>query len=90
MIIAGVRHAMRVVVVTNERILIFRVRWRNGAIEEFLTDGPRETVIGPPHSLYMYYRTDALGERLWINRRWFKDVTAVDALLQEQTPPAAG
>jgi len=75
-----VRRTARLVVATNERILIFR-RTSSGALDEYLGERPRGTRIGPPHSLFVFYRTNALGERLYVHRRWFKDVRAADAAI---------
>ncbi len=86
--VAGLRRAMRLVVVTDQRIVIFRVSWWNGAITDLLVERPRDTVIGPPHSLWMWYRTTVLGECLWIARRWFTDVKAADVELRAQAPAA--
>src|ERR1700691_1978985 len=66
-------NALRVVVVTDRRILLCRSgRFRMTPVGEVLAELPRQTVIGPAHGLW--YRTDALGGRLYINRRFHKDV----------------
>ncbi len=75
------RRTARLVVATNERILIFR-RTSSGALDEYLGERPRNTLIGPPHSRFVFYRTSALGERLYIHRRWFNDVRAADTAIR--------
>jgi hypothetical protein len=39
---------------------------------------PRQTLIGPAHGLW--YRVDSLGERLYINKRFHKDIRAADGV----------
>lgn len=74
------RRTSRLVVASDQRILIFR-RTASGALAELLAERPREIAIGPPHALFVFYRTNVLGERLYIHRRWFKDVRAADAAI---------
>lgn len=70
-------NAYRVVVVTDRRILVCRSgRFRMTPVKEVLRQLPRATVIGPPSGLW--YRCDHLGERLYINKRFHKDVRAAD------------
>ena len=75
-----IKNSYRVVVVTDRRILVcrsgrFRTTPVNGVVGEF----PRNTRIGPPSGLW--YRCESLGERLYINKRFHKDIEAADALL---------
>jgi hypothetical protein len=77
------KNAYRVVVVTDRRILVCRagrasVTTVKGVVGEF----PRATRIGPPTGIW--YKCDALGERLYIHKRFHKDVEAADALLPAQ------
>jgi hypothetical protein len=68
----------RVVVVTDKRILVCRVgSWRMFAVAAILRELPRQTQIGPAKGLYC--RTEALGERLYIHRAYFHDITLVDS-----------
>lgn len=71
------KDAYRAVVATDRRIIVFRTsRWRWTkfvAVERTL---PRSTKIGTPTGLN--WKTGTLGEELWINKRFFKDVLAVD------------
>lgn len=70
-------NALRVIVVTDRRILLCRSgRIRQSPVGEVLAELPRQTLIGPAHGLW--YRTDALGQRLYINRRFHKHVAAAD------------
>jgi hypothetical protein len=70
-------NAMRVIVVTDRRILPCRSgRIRQAPVGEVLAELPRQTLIGPAHGLW--YRTNALGQRLYINRRFHGDVAAAD------------
>ena len=71
-------NAMRVIVVTDRRILLCRSgRVRITPVGEVLAELPRQTLIGPAHGLW--YRTNALGQRLYINRRFHKDIADADA-----------
>jgi hypothetical protein len=47
-------------------------------IKEILRELPRQTLIGPAHGLW--YRVDSLGERLYINKRFHKDIRAADGV----------
>jgi hypothetical protein len=79
-----VKNAYRVVAVTDQRILVFQAgRFRPTAIKGLLRELPRETIIGPPSGLW--YKTDALGEKLYIHKRFAKDVSAADSA-QVATP----
>jgi hypothetical protein len=71
-------NAYRVIVVTDRRILVCRSgRFRMTPVNGVLRQLPRSTPIGPASGLW--YRTDHLGERLYISKRFFKDVVAADA-----------
>jgi hypothetical protein len=76
----------RVVVVTNRRIFLCSSgRISIARVRAVLAQLPRHTAIGPPRGLW--YRTDALGERLYINRRFHKDVLAADGARGDVQPP---
>lgn len=71
------RNSYRIVVATDRRILVCRSgRFRTTPVKEVLRELPRATRIGPPSGLW--YRCDSLGERLYINKRFHKDVIAAD------------
>jgi hypothetical protein len=72
--------AYRVVVVTDERILVCRSgRFRMSPVKDVIRELPRTTRIGPPRGLW--WRCETLGERLYIHKRFHKDVTAADAVV---------
>jgi hypothetical protein len=74
------QNALRVVVVTDRRILICKSgRLRMSPVNDVVGEVPRNTRIGPATGLW--YKTEALGQKLYINRRFFKDVEAADAVL---------
>lgn len=71
-------NAYRVVVVTDRRILVCKSgRFRITPVKAILRELPRNTRIGPPSGLW--WRCETLGERLYINKRFHKDVNAADA-----------
>jgi hypothetical protein len=68
----------RCVVVTDRRIAVFRAgRFSQGNPKELLTSVPRSTKIGPPKGVT--YKTKALGEKMFVHRRFHKDVERADA-----------
>ena len=71
------KNAYRVIVVTDKRILVIQAgRFRLTTLKAQLREVPRHTKIGPASGLW--YRFDSLGERLYVNRRFHKDVAAAD------------
>jgi hypothetical protein len=77
--------AYRVVVVTDRRILLCRSgRFRVTPVKGVLREVPRSVIIGPATGLW--YRCDALGEKLYINRRFFKDVEIADSSARGVNP----
>jgi len=75
-------NAYRVIVVTDRRILVCKSgRFRITPVNDVVHELPRSTKIGPPSGLW--YKT-ALGERLYINKRFHKDVEAADAAAPAQ------
>jgi len=71
-------NSYRTIVVTDHRILVLQGgRFRLTTIKSLLRVVPRQTKIGPATGLW--YRFESLGERLYVNRRFFKDVEAADA-----------
>ncbi|NKZ08746.1 hypothetical protein [Actinomadura latina] len=72
-------NAYRVVVVTDRRILVCRSgRIRTTPVGEVLFELPRQTRIGPPSGLW--WRCETLGEKLYVHRRFHKDVNAADGV----------
>jgi hypothetical protein len=45
-------------------------------VKGILRELPRSIIIGPAHGLW--YRFDSLGEKMYVNKRFFKDVEAAD------------
>ena len=75
------KNAMRVIVVTDRRILVCQSgRLRATPVNAVLSEVPRATRIGPATGLW--YKTEALGPKLYINKRFHKDVEAADALVE--------
>jgi hypothetical protein len=73
-----IKNAYRVVAVTDRRILVFQAgRFSTTQIKGLLRELPRSTRIGPASGLW--YKTDVLGERLHINKRFHKDINEADA-----------
>jgi hypothetical protein len=74
------RNSYRVVAATDRRILVFSSgRLTTAQAKTLVGEYPRVTRLGPPHGLW--YKCEALGEPLYINRRFHKDVEAADAVL---------
>jgi hypothetical protein len=74
------KNAYRVVVVTDRRILVCSSgRVTMTPVKEVLRELPRATRIGPASGLW--YKTEALGERLYVNKRFHKDIAAADAAI---------
>jgi hypothetical protein len=74
-----IANSYRVVVVTDRRILVCRSgRFRMTPVNEVLRELPRDTRVGPASGLW--WRSDHLGERLYIHKRFHKDVDAADAI----------
>ena len=71
-------NAYRVIVVTDQRILVCKSgRFRTTPVNDIVNELPRNTKIGPGDGLW--HKTEALGSKLYINRRYFKDIDAADA-----------
>jgi ligand-binding sensor domain-containing protein len=72
------KNAYRCVAVTDRRIAVFNTgRWKMTEPKELLRNLPRNTQLGPATGLW--YKTDVLGERLYIHKRFHKDIEAADA-----------
>ena len=73
-----VRNSYRAIVVTDRRILVFQSsRLATSSLKSVLRALPRSTRIGPASGLW--YKTEALGELMYINIRFHKDIEAADA-----------
>lgn len=78
------------VIVTQHRILVLDTgRWTMGTPRSVLRELPRATRIGPASGLW--WKCLSLGDKLYIHRRFHKDVAAADAALPPghvgQVPP---
>jgi hypothetical protein len=70
--------AFRIIVVTDQRILLCKTgRLTVTQVKAVLGEYPRSTKLGPPSGLW--HTTDALGEKLWIHKRFFKDIETADS-----------
>jgi hypothetical protein len=77
-ILFGPSNPYRVIIATDRRLLVCRgSRWTLTGVGDIVAEQPRRTRIGPATGLW--YRTDALGERLYINHRFNDEVAAADA-----------
>jgi hypothetical protein len=65
-------------VVTDRRILVCRSgRLSTTKVHEVLHELPRTTQIGPASGLW--YKCETLGERLYVHKRFHKDIAQADA-----------
>ena len=72
------KNSYRAIVVTDKRIAVFNTgRWAMGTPKELLRSLPRSTRIGQPSGLW--WKTESLGERMYIHKRFHKDVESADA-----------
>ena len=77
--------AYRVIVVTDRRILVCRSgRFRTTPVGDVVNELPRQTIIGPAHGLW--YKTEALGHKLYIAKRFHKDVAQADSMVGAPPP----
>jgi hypothetical protein len=71
-------NSYRVVIVTDKRILVCKAgRVSTAAVKEVVGEFPRSTRIGPATGIW--YKCETLGDRLYIHKRFHKDVAAADA-----------
>jgi hypothetical protein len=81
------KNAYRVVVVTDRRIIVAKSgRFRMTPVKSIDRELPRSTIIGPTSGLW--YRCENLGSKLYINKRFHKDVDVADSL--RVLPPPMG
>jgi len=67
-----------VALVTDQRILVLDAgKWSMGTPKEVLLELPRTTQIGPASGLW--WKCTTLGDKLYVHRRFHKDVEAADA-----------
>lgn len=69
-----------VVTVTDRRIILGKASaFATSKIKEVIDTVPRQTTIGPASGLW--YKTEALGRRLFVHKRFHGDVNEADALI---------
>ncbi len=74
------KNAYRVVVVTDRRILVCKSgRMSTTPVGTVVGEFPRATRIGPAKGAW--YKCETLGPRLFVHKRFHKDVAAADAIL---------
>jgi len=70
----------RAVAVTDRRIVVFdTARMATGTLRSVERSLPRQTRIGPVKG--MWAKTETLGERLYVHKRFHKDIDAADAAM---------
>ncbi|HEV3226717.1 MAG TPA: DUF2510 domain-containing protein [Acidimicrobiales bacterium] len=87
-----ITNAYRVVVVTDRRIMVCKSgRFRMTPVNSVLRELPRATRIGPFDGR-LWYKSESLGERLYIARRFQKDIDLADSMLAgaQAAPASAG
>jgi hypothetical protein len=78
-------NSYRVVVVTDRRILVCRSgRFSTTPVKEVLHELPRRTMIGTPDGLW--WRTESLGEPLYIGVRFHNDIELADGKRHTRPP----
>lgn len=76
----------RSVIVTDQRILILDTgKWSMTKPKGVVAELPRNVVIGPPSGLW--WKCLTLGEKLYVHRRFHKDIVASDTLLAQSGMP---
>ena len=69
----------RAVIATDRRIIVLHCgKMRMGKPRSHVRDIARTTQIGPASGLW--YKTSALGEKMYIHKRFHKDIEAADRL----------
>ena len=72
-------NAYRVIVVTNRRIIVAKSgRMSMTPVKEIVREVPRSVKIGPASGLW--YKCETLGEKLYIHKRYHKDVATADSV----------
>ena len=74
------RSSYRIVVVTDRRIMVLNtLRFNAAKAKDVRRILPRATTIGSPTGTW--WRTESLGEKLYIHKRYHEDLTAADAVI---------
>ncbi len=75
-----------VVVVTDRRIFLGKASpFATTKVSEVLDALPRQTMIGPPSGLW--YKTEALGRRLYVHKRFHGDISEADSMIAQTGAP---
>lgn len=70
----------RAVLATDKRILVLHCgKWRMGKPQSIVRELPRNTKIGPATGFW--WKSTTLGEKLYVHKRFHKDVAAADAAI---------
>jgi hypothetical protein len=77
----------RIVAVTDDAIYVVRASKVTVRPQEVIATLPRQTRLGPVSGLWA--KIELLGERLWVNKRFQKEIEAADAAARQFIPPAA-
>lgn len=76
----------RTIVVTDRRILVLQgTKWTQTTVKGVLAELPRGIQIGPASGLW--WKCTTLGEKLYVHKRFHKDVLAADTALAAMQPP---
>lgn len=87
-IIVLIKSSYRSVVVTDRRIIVFNTgKWSATKPKSVVRDLPRATDLGTPSGIW--WRTEALGERLYVHKRFHKDIVAANELAPRAGAPLA-
>lgn len=82
------KNGYRSVVVTDRRIVVFNTgKWSATKPKNVLRELPRATDLGTPSG--MWWRTETLGERLYIHKRFHKDIVRANELAPRAGSPMA-
>jgi hypothetical protein len=74
------KNSYRAVVVTDRRILVLGTgKWSMADPKELIRVVPRATQIGPAKG--MWATTNTLGEKLYVHKRFHKDINTADSLI---------
>lgn len=72
-----IKDSYRVIVETDQRIVLCKTsRWRWTNVTSVVSELPKGTNLGEPSGLN--WKTDAFGSMLWVNKRFHKDIRAIN------------
>jgi len=74
------KHTYRVIVVTDRRIFVaMSGRFSMTPVNDIVHEAPRSTKLGPLPRKGRWHKCETLGNTLYINKYFFKDIQAADA-----------